>query len=172
MQRKKRTKVSRLRVTGRQNPPQKSMRQNKNAIQLERSKNFSDSKKRIGGSMVACKLKTRKWLTINDLSTLARSKKTKWSNEFTVDLDIFKIIFRTCPYVKSLHWRISANRGGFHFKWNCNRNRRCRRCEVLRSMFDDPIRNSLDRRRPIHHRNVLWDQKGKRKSGPWHTIKK
>lgn len=95
---------------------------------------------------------------------------------YTIDFDIFKML-RRCPAVERgdtcgelpIQWRLSPNRGGFHFVWWCPK-KRCKICSRIEHKFDDPLRYRRDKNRPPEERRVLWQSKGGRKAGKWHSV--
>lgn len=90
--------------------------------------------------------------------------------EYNVDLDLMKhALF--CRGVRAVAWRLSASGRAMHIRWECSK-RSCRHCAKLEKRFDDPRRWKRDRKRPAHRRRILWDSKGGRRAGPWHTIAK
>lgn len=90
--------------------------------------------------------------------------------EFSIDLDILKLIFY-CPTVIDLQWRISASGKGFHFRWTCTK-ARCKHCSRIEKEFDDPNRFRRDKKRKSYRARVLWDSKGGRLAGPWRKVKR
>lgn len=98
------------------------------------------------------------------LSTYGKKK----MRDYAIDADIIKNILR-CSGVTRVDWRISASRKGFHFRWTCTK-RNCRMCARIERLNDDPSHYLRDRKRAPHQRRVLWDAKGSRHAGAWHTV--
>ena len=92
----------------------------------------------------------------------------KKMRDYAIDADIVKNIMQ-CPGVSRVDWRISSSRKGFHFRWKCNK-KNCRLCAHIERSLDDPSRYTRDLKRQPHQRRVLWDRKGSRHAGTWHTI--
>lgn len=86
---------------------------------------------------------------------------------YTVDLDAFKPIARHVLFVE---WRVSSSGLGFHFRWACPR-RVCRRCKALEKNLNDSRRQEIDAKRPKRNRGVLFDRKGSKFAGQWHSVK-
>lgn len=92
-------------------------------------------------------------------------------SDWTIDLDLPKGIFH-CRGVKEVQWRVSCSGKGFHLRWTCSKTP-CKLCDSIEWKYDDTLRHLRDKtyRKP-YQRRVLWDRKGTRKAGPWHTIKR
>jgi hypothetical protein len=89
---------------------------------------------------------------------------------YTIDLDIFKQIFG-CKGVSVISYRISANKGGLHILWYCDK-KWCKHCSKIKKLYDDKTRYKADmKNRKPYERDILWDMKGKNKATLWKTFK-
>ena len=85
---------------------------------------------------------------------------------YTIDLDIFKEI-KKCKKAHDIMFRISANKGGLHIRWYCDK-KRCKLCSSVKKKYDDSFRLYADlTNRKTYQRNVLFTYKGKNKSSKW-----
>lgn len=101
---------------------------------------------------------------------LSRTRKLGQLSSWTIDLDVFRVIFM-CPYVSKIFWRISPTYGGLHFLWFCLKSG-CTTCARVRVWLDDPGRLRRDAKKPTSRCNVLWDVKDGRRASEWATIER